>query len=289
MRATSRPWPARASSPAGPPADALSPCARSWALPMQERTGRPSPPKTVSTRLRPRRPHGRPRRPLPRRPPLGGLPARAFARPLPAERGDLPFGGGGDRPREGSPRRDRRRRRGARPPRGALGLRERRSRPGERLLRLPPHNRRGCRRSRRLPAPARDPILALSHVVVALQSLVSRRLDPMHPGVFSVGWTRRLCRERDPRAGRSRRHAAHARAARPEPLRQAALEIVETTARAHGCTARVEVTEGEPATMNDDALAATARALRGRLRASSRLCAPADPTISVSTAAWRRP
>ena len=37
---------------------------------------------------------------------------------------------------------------------------------------------------------ARDPILALSHVVVALQSLVSRRLDPMHPGVFSVGWTR---------------------------------------------------------------------------------------------------
>src|SRR5215208_4293502 len=40
------------------------------------------------------------------------------------------------------------------------------------------------------PHRARDPILALSHVVVALQSLVSRRLDPMHPGVFSVGWTR---------------------------------------------------------------------------------------------------
>ena len=39
------------------------------------------------------------------------------------------------------------------------------------------------------PHRARDPILALSHVVVALQSLVSRRLDPMHPGVFSVGWT----------------------------------------------------------------------------------------------------
>ena len=40
------------------------------------------------------------------------------------------------------------------------------------------------------PHRTRDPILALSHVVVALQSLVSRRLDPMHPGVFSVGWTR---------------------------------------------------------------------------------------------------
>jgi metal-dependent amidase/aminoacylase/carboxypeptidase family protein len=40
------------------------------------------------------------------------------------------------------------------------------------------------------PHRAHDPILALSHAVVALQSLVSRRLDPMHPGVFSVGWTR---------------------------------------------------------------------------------------------------
>ena len=40
------------------------------------------------------------------------------------------------------------------------------------------------------PHRARDPILALSHIVVALQSLVSRRLDPMHPGVLSIGWTR---------------------------------------------------------------------------------------------------
>src|SRR5829696_5472167 len=35
-----------------------------------------------------------------------------------------------------------------------------------------------------------DPILALSQAVVALQSLVSRRLDPMHAAVFSVGWMR---------------------------------------------------------------------------------------------------
>ncbi len=37
---------------------------------------------------------------------------------------------------------------------------------------------------------AHDPILALSHAVVALQSLVSRRTDPMHAAVFSVGWLR---------------------------------------------------------------------------------------------------
>jgi amidohydrolase len=112
------------------------------------------------------------------------------------------------------------------------------------------------------PHRARDPILALSHVVVALQSLVSRRLDPMHPGVFSVGWTRagsveNVIPELAEAGGTLRTLEPQDRG----PLRQAALEIVETTARAHGCTARVEVTEGEPATVNDDALAATARAL----------------------------
>ena len=40
------------------------------------------------------------------------------------------------------------------------------------------------------PHRTRDPILALSHIVVALQTLVSRRLDPTHPGVLSIGWTR---------------------------------------------------------------------------------------------------
>ena len=40
------------------------------------------------------------------------------------------------------------------------------------------------------PHRAHDPILALSHVVVALQSLISRRLDPMHAAVFSIGWVR---------------------------------------------------------------------------------------------------
>ena len=40
------------------------------------------------------------------------------------------------------------------------------------------------------PHRAHDPIVALSHALVALQSLVSRRLDPMHAAVFSVGWVR---------------------------------------------------------------------------------------------------
>jgi amidohydrolase len=112
------------------------------------------------------------------------------------------------------------------------------------------------------PHRTRDPILALSHVVVALQSLVSRRLDPMHPGVFSVGWTRagsaeNVIPERAEAGGTLRALESEDRA----PLREAAREIAETTARAHGCDASVEITEGEPATVNDAALAACARAL----------------------------
>jgi amidohydrolase len=112
------------------------------------------------------------------------------------------------------------------------------------------------------PHRARDPILALSHVVVALQSLVSRRLDPIHPGVLSIGWTRagsaeNVIPERAEAGGTLRALQPEDR----EPLREAAREIVEATARAHGCVARVEVIEGEPATINDSAIAAAARAL----------------------------
>jgi amidohydrolase len=112
------------------------------------------------------------------------------------------------------------------------------------------------------PHRARDPILALSHVVVALQSLVSRRLDPTHAAVFSIGWVR---------AGTTENvipHVAEAggtlRILDPEdrePLREKALRIVETTARAQDCTASVEVTQGEPATVNDEVLAGAARSL----------------------------
>ena len=109
---------------------------------------------------------------------------------------------------------------------------------------------------------ARDPIVALSHAIVALQSLVSRRLDPTHAGVFSVGWTRAGTAENVIPA--SAEAGATLRVLEPadrEPLREAACDLIEATARAHGCVATVEVTEGEPTTVNDPALAERARSL----------------------------
>jgi amidohydrolase len=112
------------------------------------------------------------------------------------------------------------------------------------------------------PHRARDPILALSHVVVAMQALVSRRTDPMHAAVFSVGWLRAGSAENViPGLAEA---GGTLRALHPEdrqPLRGMAREIVADTARAHGCSGRVEVTAGEPATVNDTALARAARSL----------------------------
>jgi amidohydrolase len=112
------------------------------------------------------------------------------------------------------------------------------------------------------PHRASDPVAALCHVVVALQSLVSRRTNPTHAAVFSVGWLRAGTAENViPAAAEA---GGTLRALEPEdraPLRKMASEIAENTARAHGCGARVEVTEGEPATVNDPALAAAARTL----------------------------
>jgi amidohydrolase len=112
------------------------------------------------------------------------------------------------------------------------------------------------------PHRAHDPILALSHSIVALQSLVSRRLNPMHAAVFSVGWLRAGSAENViPDAAEAGGTLRALDPADRQPLRKMTREIVENTARAHGCAARVEVTEGEPATVNDPALAEAALTL----------------------------
>jgi amidohydrolase len=84
----------------------------------------------------------------------------------------------------------------------------------------------------------------------------------MHAGVFSVGWTRAGSAENvipaSAEAGATLRVLEPADRA---PLREAARDLIKATARANGCVATVEVTEGEPTTVNDPALAEAARSL----------------------------
>ena len=106
----------------------------------------------------------------------------------------------------------------------------------------------------------RDPILALSQLVVSLQQLASRRIDPVFGAVCSVGRIQggtaanvvpntaslsgslRLMREDD----------------RDRAL-EALEQIVHGTAQAHGCTAELRISPCEPVLHNDPALAAAAQ------------------------------
>lgn len=109
------------------------------------------------------------------------------------------------------------------------------------------------------PHTIRDPVLAMCQVVVSLQQLASRRVDPTVGTVLTIGQVH---------AGTTsnvvpdRAHAqANLRVMRDfdrVELLAALEEIVTHTALAHGCTATLKVTPSEPVLVNDAGLAGAA-------------------------------
>jgi amidohydrolase len=101
-----------------------------------------------------------------------------------------------------------------------------------------------------------DPVPALCQVVIALQQIVSRRTDPLHAVVVSVGALEagQAANVIPPAALARGTLRALDNADRPA-LRKALREIVEYTSLAHGCRGTVTIDESEPALVNDQALA----------------------------------
>ncbi len=104
-----------------------------------------------------------------------------------------------------------------------------------------------------------DPVLAAAHVIVALQSIVSRHRPPEVPGVLSIGRVKadgatnvippNVQLEGTFRAmNEGWRESAH------ERIRQTA----EHTAQAHGAKVRVEIRKGYPVLVNNPTLTTTA-------------------------------
>jgi amidohydrolase len=114
------------------------------------------------------------------------------------------------------------------------------------------------------PHRGRDPILAISQIVVALHAQIGRRIDPLAPAVLTVGVLEAGVAENViPSRARAR---ATLRAHRPEDrlaLRRMVEEVVSGVAAAHGCTASIELTPGEPALENDPSIVVAARELLG--------------------------
>lgn len=107
------------------------------------------------------------------------------------------------------------------------------------------------------PHRATDPVIAIANLTMALQSLVSRSVDPMDPVVVGVsmlqaGHAANTIPERAVARGTIRTLSSDAR----ELVHRRLVEIATSVAQAHGCEAQVELARGEPVLVNDRALAA---------------------------------
>lgn len=111
------------------------------------------------------------------------------------------------------------------------------------------------------PHTVRDPVLALASIVLNLQQIAARRIDPVHGAVCMVGGlSAGTATNVVPSTARA---FGSLRLMRAEDRDQAAkelVEIVEASAAAYGCQADVRLSDGEPALSNDAALAHTAAA-----------------------------
>jgi amidohydrolase len=104
---------------------------------------------------------------------------------------------------------------------------------------------------------AADPVPALCQVVLALQQIVSRRSDPTHAVAVSVGALEAGQAPNVIPGSATARGSLRALDETDRPAMHKALhEIVDHTCRAHGCSGTVTIVEGEPALVNDEALAA---------------------------------
>ncbi|MEL7473065.1 MAG: amidohydrolase, partial [Planctomycetota bacterium] len=103
------------------------------------------------------------------------------------------------------------------------------------------------------PHAARDPIVAASAVVNALQSISSRSVSPVDSvictvGAFNAGFANNVIPETANLVGTVRTLRAETRAL----ARQRFFEITESIARAHGAVAEITWHEGYPVTRNDE-------------------------------------
>ena len=125
-----------------------------------------------------------------------------------------------------------------------------------------------------------DPLLVGCHVVSALQSIVSRVVDPVDPLVVSVtqfnaGSAFNVTPQQAELRGTIRSFAPETRAMAKEKLKK----IAETTAEAHGATAEVQIFEAFPPTVNDPEKAAIAAEIAAKVVGKSNVVEP-KPTVA---------
>src|SRR5262249_55240950 len=130
-----------------------------------------------------------------------------------------------------------------------------------------------------IPHRAADPVVAAAHVVVALQTLVSRETAPLDAAVLTIGAIRggeafNVIPDEVTLLGTLRSFDADLRRSLPDRVRRIAGGVAE----ALGCRAEVEVTSGNPAVINHRRIAEGARRAAVRVVGEERVVVP-TPTM----------
>jgi amidohydrolase len=132
------------------------------------------------------------------------------------------------------------------------------------------------------PHRTRDPVLALAQVVVSVQQVVSRRVNPLEAGVVTIGQLTAGTAANVVPAQATARGTVRALDADRDAILAALHDVVEHTAAAHGCTGELHVVPNEPAVVNDDRLASAVAAALGRRRRGERPASPAGLTLDTA-------
>jgi amidohydrolase len=131
------------------------------------------------------------------------------------------------------------------------------------------------------PHRTRDPVLALAQVVVSIQQVVSRRVNPLEAGVVTIGQMTAGTAPNVVPAEATARGTVRALDADRDEILAAVRDVVEHTAAAHGCTGEMRVVPNEPAVVNDAGLAGAVAAFLGRRRRGEH--APSPTGLALDT------
>lgn len=114
------------------------------------------------------------------------------------------------------------------------------------------------------PHKTKDPVSALAHVIVGLESIIAREIDPVSTAVIAITQLKAGSAANATPEWASARGGVRSLSARGRrELIERARQMAHHTALAHGCRAEVNVKEGQPPLVNDAGLALRAtRALQ---------------------------
>jgi amidohydrolase len=129
------------------------------------------------------------------------------------------------------------------------------------------------------PHASADPVVAAAHVVTGLQTIVARETNPVQAAVVTIGSIHggeafNVIPEQVTLIGTIRTFDTGLRRSMPERITRVASGI----AQALGCRAEVTVKAGNPAVVNDAAIAALARRAAARVVGEDRVVEP-EPTM----------